>query len=533
MTPVDDRLSSSSAVVRSGIFNLAGFGASALYMILLVPIVLHYLGREHYGLWTAVLAITGYIGLADLGVSSSFVTYIARYVAAHDYRQSGRVVHLGLLFYLLVTLIMLGLSSVAGDFFFTMLRIPAETLPLAQQSLTLAVAVFGVTSVAGVYGSVLGAIQRVDLFNMLAIASYAARLVVITLALSLGFGVPGLLAGDALVTVLNVPVLLILIRRELPEMPLGWLSYDHALMKRMLRFGIQMQVSRIADVVQTQWDKLVLTRALGLSAATMYDVGARPSGRLRMLPITAIASLVPAVSALDARDQQERIRAALVRATRYLALISAPMFGLAVVFADPILRLWLNDAGYTQAAWTLRILSAALFVNVVAGALSLVAQGRGEPQYQMRTTLIQAVLNLALSVVLVLQFGFYGAACGTGISIVFGGLLFFHVYGKRIMPAPLRTLFTLAAKPVLCVVPAGVAGYLASLAGRMVPAESLRIVAALELIPGVLVFAAVYIAMVRVTRVLTADDMGFFRNALPMKVQRLLRLTVTTEGKGT
>ncbi|HSQ75792.1 MAG TPA: polysaccharide biosynthesis C-terminal domain-containing protein [Bacteroidota bacterium] len=533
MTPVDDRLSSSSAVVRSGIFNLAGFGASALYMILLVPIVLHYLGREHYGLWTAVLAITGYIGLADLGVSSSFVTYIARTVAAHEYRQSGRVVHLGLLFYLLVTLIMLGLSSVAGDFFFTMLRIPAETLPLAQQTLTLAVAVFGVTSVAGVYGSVLGAIQRVDLFNMLAIASYAARLVVITLALSLGFGVPGLLAGDALVTVLNVPVLLILIRRELPEMPLGWLSYDHDLMKRMLRFGIQMQVSRIADVVQTQWDKLVLTRALGLSAATMYDVGARPSARLRMLPITAIASLVPAVSALDARDQQERIRAALVRATRYLALISAPMFGLAVVFADPILRLWLNDAGYTQAAWTLRILSAALFVNVVAGALSLVAQGRGEPQYQMRTTLIQAVLNLILSVVLVLQFGFYGAACGTGISIVFGGLLFFHVYGKRIMPAPLKTLFTLAAKPVLCVVPAGVAGYLASLAGRMVPSESLRIVAALELIPGVLVFAAVYIAMVRVTRVLTADDMGFFRNALPMKVQRLLRLTVTTEGKDT
>jgi len=524
MTPVDDRLSSSSAVVRSGIFNLAGFGAAALYMILLVPIVLHYLGREQYGLWTAVLAITGYIGLADLGVSSSFVTYIARYVAAHEYRQSGRVVHLGLLFYLLVTLIMLVLSTVAGDFFFTMLRIPAETLPLAQQTLYLAVAVFGVTSIAGVYGSVLGAIQRVDLFNVLAIASYGARLVVITLALSSGLGVPGLLLGDALVTALNVPVLLILIRRELPEMPLGWLSYDHDLMKRMLRFGVQVQVSRIADVVQAQWDKLVLTRALGLSAATLYDVGARPAGRLRMLPITAIASLVPAVSALDARDQQERIRAALVRATRYLALISAPMFGLAVVFADPIFRLWLNDPGYTQAAWTLRILSAAFFVNVVAGALSLVAQGRGEPQYQMRTTLIQAILNLVLSVLLVLQFGFLGAACGTGVAIIFGGLLFFHTYGKRIMPAPLRTLVSLAAKPVLCVVPAGIAGYFASLIGQMVASDSLRIVAGIELITGVAVFAAVYIAMVRVNRVLTADDLGFFRNALPVKVQRLLRM---------
>jgi len=524
MTRIDDRLSSSSAVVRSGIFNLAGFGASALYMVLLVPIVLYYLGREQYGLWTAVLAITGYIGLADLGVSTSFVTYIARYVAAHDFRQAGRVVHLGLLFYLLVTAIMVVLSYVAGEFFFTLLRIPEGTLPLAQQVLYLAVAVFGVTSVAGVYGSVLGAIQRVDLFNMLAIGSYAARLLVITLALSLGLGIPGLLLGDALVTALNVPVLLVLIRRELPEMPLGWLSYDHDLMKRMLRFGVQVQVSRIADVVQSQWDKLVLTRALGLSSATMYDVGSRPAGRLRMLPITAIASLVPAVSALEAKDQQERIRAALVRATRYLALISAPLFGLAVVFADPMLRLWLNDAGYWQAAWTLRILSAALFVNVVAGALALVAQGRGEPQYQMRTTLMQAVLNLVLSVVLVLQFGFFGAACGTGIAIVFGGLVFFHTYGKRIMPAPLRTLLGLTAKPLVCVVPAGIAGYLASLAGRMAPLGALRLVAAAELIPGVLVFAIVYLVMVRMTRVLTADDRGFFQNALPMKVQRLLRL---------
>jgi len=524
MTPIDDRLSSSRAVVRSGIFNLAGFGVSALYMILLVPIVLSYLGREQYGLWTAVLAITGYIGLADLGVSTSFVTYIARYVAEHDYRQAGRVVHLGLLFYLLVTAVMLVLSVVAGDFFFSMLRIPPGTLPVARSALYLAVVVFGVTSVAGVYGSVLGAIQRVDLFNILAIVSYGARLGTITAALSAGMGVQGLLGAEAIVTALNVPVLFMLIRRELPEMPLGWLSYDHQLMKRLLRFGIQVQVSRLADVVQAQWDKLVLTRALGLSAATMYDLGARPAGRLRMLPITAIASLVPAISALDARDQQDRIRAALIRATRYLALISAPMFGLTVVFADPMLRLWLNDSGYIQAAWTLRVLSIALFVNVVTGALSLVAQGRGEPQYQMRTTLVQVLVNLVLSVLLVMQFGFFGAACGTALATILGGLLFFRTYGKRIMPAPLSTLIRVVAKPLLCVVPAGIAGYLASMGARFLSTGSIRLDAGAELLFGVLVFAAVYILMVRVTRVLTSDDRGFFQNALPKKVQRLLWL---------
>jgi len=263
MTPTGDRLSSSRAVVRSGIFNVAGFGASALYMLLLVPIVLHYLGSEQYGLWTAVLAITGYIGLADLGLSTSFVTYIARYVTEQDYRQAGRVVHLGLLFYLLVTGVMAVLSIVAGDFFFGLLRIPGELLPLAHQTLYLAVGVFGVTSAAGVYGSVLGAIQRVDLSNYLTMILRGARLIAITNVLDAGMGVAGMLAAEGFVTALNVPVLLMFIHREVPGMPLGRFSYDHQLMKRMLKFGTQVQVSRLAEVVQAQWDKLVLTRALG------------------------------------------------------------------------------------------------------------------------------------------------------------------------------------------------------------------------------------------------------------------------------
>ena len=96
-------LSSSRVVVRSGLFNIAGFLASAVYMVMLVPMAKGFLGNEQYGLWTAVLAITGYIGLADLGLSTSFVTYLARFVAQGDLRSANRVITHGLLFYLLAT----------------------------------------------------------------------------------------------------------------------------------------------------------------------------------------------------------------------------------------------------------------------------------------------------------------------------------------------------------------------------------------------------------------------------------------------
>lgn len=523
MSDTIDRIASSRAVVRSGIFNLAGFAASAVYMIVLVPLALHYLSGEQYGLWTAVLAITGYIGLADLGLSTSFVTFIARFVTERDMTSAGRVVHLGLVFYLLVAAFMFLLSYLAGDMFFALLDIPAGLLPLARTTLYLATLVFGVTSVAGVYGSILGAIQRVDLVNILSIVAYAVKLGAMALVLDAGWGIPGLLLVEAAVTSLHVPVLLIIIRHELPGFPFFRWSYDHGLMRRLFTYGVQLQVSRLADVVQAQWDKLVLTRALGLDAAKIYDIGSRPAGRIRSLPITAIASLVPAVSSLQAHDKDDRILAALIRGTRYLALLSAPLFGGAFVFAGLLMQVWLGP-GYDIAAWTLRLLSIGFFFNVVVGALSLISQGRAEPQYQMRTTLAQAVVNLVLSVVLVWFFGYFGAVIGTVTATIFGGILFFGTYGKRLMPSPLASLVGLTYRPVLAVLPAGLLGILTAEACTLLPLAAGRLSAGIALGTGGLVFMAVYVAVVRLSGALTADDLGFFRNALPEKALRVFGL---------
>ncbi len=413
MTTTHDQLSSSSAVVRSGVFNLAGFVVSAAYMFLLVPVAVHYLGMEQYGLWTIVMAITGYIGLADLGLSTSFVTYIARFVAVRAYDDAVRVVYLGVIFYVGVTLLMFGVSLAASSWLFDFLRLAPAQASGARTALLLAVALFGVSSVSGVFGNTLAAIQRMDVVNGIVIAMLAVKLVVIVLVLMNGGGVAGLLLADVAVTAAGMPVFLLFTRRFLPEVHLGWKGYDHRLMTTLLRFGVQLQVTRLSDLVQLQFDKILLARYVGLQSAAMYDFGSRPAGRAKQLPVTAIASLVSAVSALDAREDNARIRAALVRATRYLAVLSAPLFGFIVALAFPVMRVWLGP-GHEQAALTLQLLSTGFFVNVVVSALALISQGRGEPQFHMRAMLLQTILNIALSLTLVLTFGYFGAVAGDG-----------------------------------------------------------------------------------------------------------------------
>jgi hypothetical protein len=46
---MDQRLDSSQAVAQSALFNLAGILASALYALLLIPLIVGYVGVEQFG----------------------------------------------------------------------------------------------------------------------------------------------------------------------------------------------------------------------------------------------------------------------------------------------------------------------------------------------------------------------------------------------------------------------------------------------------------------------------------------------------
>jgi O-antigen/teichoic acid export membrane protein len=519
---MQESLSSSKAVVRSAFFNLLGFGISVLYMLFLVPLVVGYLGIEQYGLWTLILALTGYVGLVDLGIGTSFVPYIARYATLGSYENVNKVIQHGLLFYVCLSLFVLGMGYVLSPWLFSLVKIPAVYLPSARLLFLIALIGFGFSTVAGVFGSVLSALQRMDTYNILLSAFLIEKFVAIVVALWLGYGLSGMMVADLGVTVLGLVPLIIMTKRYFPHLTVRWMGYDSAMMKTLLKFGTQLQISRIAETIQSHFDKLVLSRFIGLSAVSMYDFGSRPGGRLRALPLTAVSSLIPAVSALDATDNKARIQAALVRSTRYLAIVAVPLFAFFICFAGDIVYIWLGE-GYEQAAMTLRVLSFAHIVSVVASAMAFVSQGMAAPEVQMRTTLIQATLNVILSLVLVTMFGFYGAVLGTTISVIVGGLLLFAWYGRRLVERPLTMFVKVIVKPLMSIIPSILVGVgLVNIAEHVLGMET-RTERGVLLLCVVLIFVALYGVMIVWSKTISSDDRGFVEGVVPARFKYLLK----------
>lgn len=513
---VPSHMTSSRNIAHSAIYNLVGFAASALYIIILVPLVLNALGTELFGLWSLVTALTGYFGLADLGLTVSFVKYLAEFMAQGDETRVNRVIQHGMLFYACFSLVILAGAYGAFPWLFVVLKLPPGDYDLALYVLLISLAGFSVTSSASTLYGVLSSLQRADVSNVLIICSQVVRLLAIATVLSAGGGLRGMVSADLAVTVVTVVALFVLTKKYYRPLSLRPAGFDGALMKKLIGFGSQLQVSRFAEVVQAHFDKLLLTRFVGLSSVTLYDFGSRPLGRARALPMSAMVPLIPAVSALDVEQNIPRIRSALLRGARYLFFVSIPLFGFLFFFAGPIITVWLGT-GYEQAALTMKILSIAYFCSVMAGVPSLVSQGLGEPRYQMYAMLFQAILNIVLSSVLVLVFGYFGAVVGTTIAGVAGAVVFIHWYGGRLIDAPLRTFARLGVRPAGSMLAAAAAALAVQAGCQQLFSASTRIEQLMMLIAAGSLFLLVYGALLVGFKCFDDDDKRLAKTILPAR----------------
>ncbi|MFH1920435.1 MAG: hypothetical protein ABIP48_11185, partial [Planctomycetota bacterium] len=76
--------STKTLAIRSVAFNWLGRGCSFIITFIVTPIILHGLGNEAYGIWAIVMSAAAYYAIADLGLQSACVKYIAQFVALGD-----------------------------------------------------------------------------------------------------------------------------------------------------------------------------------------------------------------------------------------------------------------------------------------------------------------------------------------------------------------------------------------------------------------------------------------------------------------
>lgn len=399
------------AVVYKAVAMLASF--------LAIPLMIHYLGEEQFGVWSTLLTVMSWVVFFDLGVGNGLRNKVAEALAKNDKAEAASFIASG---YSLIGLISFAIwALVTGASFFVPWQVVFNTQAITETTLrlTVQIAVFFVALNfwIGLINAVLGAVQKTAMTALgQLISNILALLFVFVLSkttdatityLALAYGVALLTANTALSWWFY---------HNHPELqPKLHLNQQHV--NPLLSVGLQFFTIQIAVLIIFTTDKMLITQLLGPENVAQYEVVHKLFGLIAFAHTLISAPLWSAYTDAYQRGDMVWIKHTIQQQLLIFIGFIVVIFVMAL-FIKPIIALWI---GREMVVSQSLIISIALFVVVSTwnNIYAMFVNGVGKIKLQLYTSVMAMIINIPLAIVFVTWFGLglSGVVLATVVSL--------------------------------------------------------------------------------------------------------------------
>ena len=364
----------------------------------------------------------GYAALADLGVESAAVRYVAEARSDSDHEAVDRTISTAAAFFSVMAIVLtaplIGLSHVLVDVF----GIEGTLRPEAQACFALVACQLLFDLPSRAFFAVLEGAQRFAVWQAIELgrAIVQSTLFIVVLAMDLGIRE---LAASMVISSAGVLVLAIVFaRRTMPDLHVHPRLCSRADLRRLMTFGGGLLALRVMGTLYRQMDKVIIGTVLGVRFVTPYDVANKIHAGAGTVQSVAASALLPATAFV--RNKADVLRDMFLRGSSYCVAVTLPVVVAGFIFAAALIRTWVGEEIERQATGATRwfFVYLAFVVPHVVGVSILVGLGKLKPV--LVVTFGVLAINLGVSIALVRPLGIEGVVIGTVVSNV----LAFPVY---------------------------------------------------------------------------------------------------------
>jgi O-antigen/teichoic acid export membrane protein len=329
---------------RAGITASTSFLAKALTIVIgfvSVPLTVHYLGTERYGVWLTISSLLTWMALTDFGLAGNALINVIAEADGRDDRQGARE-YSASAFWTLV-----GISTTIGvSFAFTFHSIPWRSVfrvseAVSTQELHLACALtlllFGLSLPLNMLNSIYSAYQDGFVANMWSMASNLLALVALIVVSQQRGGMPALIIATfgtrALVSIANA---IYLFSHRYPWLRPAPSAVRWTRVSRLMKLGGKYMVTQLANLGIYQSQPLIITQMLGPSQVTIFVIAYKIIAVPVDLAYIATTPFVSAFSEAKARGDWRWIRNAFKNTTLACLAFGLPVT-LGIAFAGKFL----------------------------------------------------------------------------------------------------------------------------------------------------------------------------------------------------
>lgn len=423
---------SARLLARNTILNLLGQAAPFLVALVAIPILVHHLGDERYGVMTLAWLVVGYFGVFDMGLSRAATKLVAEALGADEFGSIAAIVWTALA--MMTVFGALGgvtMAAVSPWLVHRVLNIPPALQSEALHTFWLLAVALPLIISWGTLAGMLAAFQRFDLLNAVRIPfgffSYLAPLAVLAFSHSVFWIVSVLVAGR----VASWGVYFLLCIHVCPSFGRR-IVVRRAMLAPLFSFGGWVTVSEIIGPVMHYFDRFLISAMISVAAVAYYSVPFQAASKLTSMPGAVAGVMFPALSMELAADPARAARL-FDRAVAYVFIAIFPAALVAAVFAPEIMTLWIGSDFSVRSFWVMRWIALAAMVNGLAYLPFGLVQAAHRPDLTAKFHVVEIPFYLAGLWLGLRVFGVEGAAFVYLGRVAFDATLLYWA-AARILP---------------------------------------------------------------------------------------------------
>jgi O-antigen/teichoic acid export membrane protein len=426
---------------RNIIANFLGNGWTVLVTLGCVPLYIHFMGIEAYGLVGFFSVLMGVFSLLDMGLSATLSREMARLSGLADKAQEMRnlvrtleVVYWGVAAVLAVVVI--SCSSLIAHNWVQAGQLSTQTVKNAIVLMGLALALQWPLNF---YAGGLVGLQRQVLLNSVNVVMATIRgggavliLWLVSPTIHAFFGWQIISSG------LRVFLVALLLWRSLPPTGLA-AAFKVYLFRSIWRFAAGITAISTLTLILTQLDKIILSKMLTLKMFGYYTLATMAASAIGYLVAPCFIAIYPRFTQLVATENWTELRAFYHQGCQLVSVLILPTAVVIALFSGEILFLWTRSQVAAEQA------SVILSLLVIGGALNglmnmpfALQLANGWTSLAVYGNAIAVAVMVPIIILLTWHFGAPGAAIA-GI-ILYGGYLLFTIpiTYRRLLPGETR-----------------------------------------------------------------------------------------------
>jgi O-antigen/teichoic acid export membrane protein len=407
------------SLARYTVYNLVGALTPAVTALVTIPLYLHVIGVERYGILAICWLLVGYFAFFDLGLGRALAQKIETLVDAPDERNRifWSAISLGVVLSAIAALVFIPISIIG----FGAMKLPGPELrDELNRALPLIVALvpFGILYNL-LYGSLHGRKLFLRLNAIASVGAVATAVFPLVLAHLVGPQLTIIIAGTLLARALILAALAGACIRGVPLRSPELASRTE--IRRLVSFGGWTTMTNVFGPMLTFLDRFAIGAIIGAAAVTLYVVPFSLVSQLMVVPMALATTLLPHLAAMPRGEAVTLCR----NAARVLLFVATPLTLVAIVLIEPFLVLWVGPIGHQSAPLAYPLLLG-FWATSMAQVPSIFLPACGRPDLLAKLHAAEVIPYAVLLVAGLHFWGVFGAALAWCVrGVVDAALLFF------------------------------------------------------------------------------------------------------------